>query len=418
DEEHETTYKSDMTPKYDTVEVAIKRAARARGVVVLGSATPSVVSAYRAKIGLYRLLTMKKRYNETPLPTVHIADMRTEIESGNRSVFSAELYARIASALDDGKQIILFLNRRGYSPFISCRRCGFVMRCEECGISMTYHKQAERAICHFCGKSVRIPEVCPECGSGYLRHFGAGTEKVEELTRETFPSATVARLDLDTSAKKGSINRILRDFGKGRTDILIGTQMVAKGLDFANVALVGIIAADVSLNIPDFRSSERTFQLITQVAGRSGRGEDVGSVVVQTYAPDNYAIAAAVKHDYDGFYDTEILLRRYMKYPPFSDVIQATILSEDESAAAAGAESLRRAILSRLGEGEKSRIFGPHKAAIPKTGDDYRYQMYMKALPDRRIAYERTLADLKKKMNTDRALKYRIIIDVNPFSLM
>ncbi|MDR1028042.1 MAG: primosomal protein N' [Clostridiales Family XIII bacterium] len=418
DEEHETTYKSDMTPKYDTVEVAIKRASRARGVVVLGSATPSIVSMRRAESGLYHLLTMKRRFNATPLPKSIVVDMRREIERGNRSVFSAELHARIERALTAGKQVILFLNRRGYSPFICCRKCGYVMRCDECGIAMTYHKREERAICHFCGKSLTVPQVCPECGSGYLRGFGAGTEKVEELTRDAFPRASVARLDLDTSSVKGSIRKILRDFEKGRTDILIGTQMVAKGLDFANVSLVGIIAADVGLNIPDFRSSERTFQLITQVAGRAGRGAEVGDVVVQTYAPDNYAIMAAVTHNYRKFYDTELMLRRYMKYPPFSDVIQATALSGDERDAAEGAEALKRGILAAMGDGEGRYIFGPHKAAISKVGDDYRYQMYIKALPERRIRYENLLAELKKKMNTDRTRKCRIIIDVNPFSLM
>jgi primosomal protein N' (replication factor Y) len=418
DEEHETTYKSDMTPKYDTVEVAVKRAARAGGIVVLGSATPSVVSMYRAESGLYKLLTMKERYNSTPLPNVSVADMRREMEHGNRTIFSAELHTRIETALSAGKQVILFLNRRGYSPFIACRKCGYVMRCAECGISMTYHKREEKAVCHFCGNSLPVPEVCPECASAYLRHFGAGTEKVEELTKAAFPQAAVARLDLDTSSKKGSIQKILRDFEKGRTHILIGTQMVAKGLDFANVSLVGIIAADVSLNIPDFRSAERTFQLITQVAGRSGRGAEVGDVVVQTYAPDNYAIDAAVKHDYRGFYDTELMLRKYLKYPPFSDVVQLTTLSEDEATAMECAEALRRDILIAMGDAEKRYILGPHKAAISKMGDDYRYQMYIKVAPEKRVGYEKTLAALKKKMNTDKALKCRIIVDVNPFSLM
>ncbi|MDR2157112.1 MAG: primosomal protein N', partial [Clostridiales Family XIII bacterium] len=418
DEEHETTYKSDMAPKYDTVEVAIKRAARARGLVILGSATPSIISMHRAETGLYQLLTMKKRYNATPLPKARVVDMRRELEQGNRSIFSSELHARMEIALSERKQIILFLNRRGYSPFISCRKCGYVMRCAECDISMTYHKQEERAICHFCGKRVPVPEVCPACGSGYLRYFGVGTEKVEELTREIFPDAAVGRLDLDTSSKKGDIHRILKDFEKGRTRILIGTQMVAKGLDFANVGLVGIIAADVGLNIPDFRSAERTFQLITQVSGRSGRGTEVGDVVVQTYAPDNYAIIAAVKHRYRAFYDTELMLRRHMKYPPFGDVVQVTVLSEDGIAASEGAEALQEEILSAFGRSEKQYILGPHRAAIPKMGDEYRYRMYIKVRPDRRRAYEKTLAVLKKKMNTGKERNCRMIIDVNPFSLM
>ncbi|MDR2487137.1 MAG: primosomal protein N', partial [Clostridiales Family XIII bacterium] len=282
DEEHETSYKSDMQPKYDAIEIALRRAARAGSVCVLGSATPSIVTMFRAKQGFYKELRLTKRFGGTPLPRIRLVDMRTELMQGNRSIFSAKLHARIAQDLEEGKQAILFLNRRGYSPFVSCRRCGYVARCSDCGIAMTWHKQMGLILCHFCGRSAQVPKVCPECGSGYLRHFGVGTEQVEEQAATAWPGARIARLDLDTAARKGSTERILKDFGKGRTDILIGTQMVAKGLDFAHVGTVGVIAADVGLNIPDFRSCERTYALVTQVAGRAGRREERGEVVIQT----------------------------------------------------------------------------------------------------------------------------------------
>ncbi|MDR0851137.1 MAG: primosomal protein N', partial [Clostridiales Family XIII bacterium] len=419
DEEHETTYKSDMTPKYDTIEVAVKRARTCNAVAVLGSATPSVVSMYRAKSGLYQLLTLSKRYNDNPMPKVTAVDMRSELERGNKSIFSAALYEKMQSSLSGGRQTILFLNRRGYSPFISCRKCGFVLRCAHCGLSMTWHKRADKAICHFCGASVEVTGTCPECGSPHLRHFGIGTEKVEELTAAAFPDVRIARLDLDTSAKKDSAARILQDFEKKKTDVLIGTQMVAKGLDFANVDLVGVIAADVSLNIPDFRSAERTFQLITQAAGRSGRGDECGEVVVQTYMPDNYAIGFAIANDYMGFYETELRFREFMGYPPFSDVVQITAVAASDAAAAAGAAMFRDDFLrGTVSDPDAAgNLLGPQKAAIYKLGEEYRYRLYLKVKPERRRAYEELLSELKRKINTGKNAKWRIIIDVNPFSL-
>jgi primosomal protein N' (replication factor Y) len=418
DEEHETSYKADQSPRYDTIEVAIRRAVRANALVLLGSATPSVVSRYRVETGLYRRLTLKKRYNEIPLPKVHVADMRQELANGNKSIFSAALYRRMEASLRRGRQIILFLNRRGYSPFISCRHCGYVLRCDACGISMTWHKQAGLAFCHYCGVARQVPEDCPACGAKPLRLFGVGTEKLEELTQAAFPEATVARLDLDTGARKGSIAKILRDFEKGKSHILIGTQMVAKGLDFANVDLVGVVAADVSLNIPDFRSAERSFQLITQVAGRSGRGTEVGDVVIQTWMPDHFAIRAAAAHDDQAFYDTEIRARRTLAYPPFSDILRVLVLSAVEEKAAGGAAEVAAALLQSLGQGERLNILGPGKAPVARIGEDYRYHLHIKVLPDRRTAYEEVLGGLKKKINSDKALGWRIIIDVNPFSMM
>jgi primosomal protein N' (replication factor Y) len=417
DEEHETTYKSDMTPKYDTVEVALKRAARSSAICILGSATPSVVSMYRARSGVYRLLELKERYNGTPLPHITVVDMREELKSGNRSIFSRALYDAMNEKLADGKQTILFLNRRGYSTFISCRSCGYVMRCPECGIAMTYHKERHRAECHFCGLHLPLPASCPGCESESIRHFGVGTEKVEELTRETFPDASVARLDLDSTARKGSVKRILDDFEAGRTDILIGTQMVAKGLDYDNVSPVGIVAADVSLNVPDFRAAERTFQLITQTAGRAGRGDETGEVYVQTYSPDRYAIEAAASGDYNGFYDTETLARMALSYPPYSDIYRITVFAKSGNQAYEGAERLLRALTASVGESESGNILGPQKAPVHKRGDDYAYLLHVKVLPSLRGVYERALASLKKNINTDNSAGYRIMVDVNPFSL-
>jgi primosomal protein N' (replication factor Y) len=434
DEEHETTYKSDMAPKYDTVEVAVKRARASGAVCVLGSATPSVVSRYRAESGLYGLLTLTERVGGAPPPRLHVADMRGELAEGNKTIFSSVLHEKIERSLTEGKKTLLFLNRRGYSPFISCRACGYVMKCEDCGLSLSYHKNTRSAVCHFCGRRRPVPAACPNCGAPALKHFGTGTEKVEELTRAAFPEARVARLDLDTSARKGSAARILKDFAGGKTDILIGTQMVAKGLDFANVDPVGILAADVSLNIPDFRSAERTFQLVTQAAGRAGRavrgadgaegeagatGEPGESwVVVQTYDPEAYAIALAVKGDYGEFYETEIMMRRSLLYPPFSDIYRITCYAADRRAAQAGCAGLADEIVRILGSRERNRLLGPQEAAVAKLAGDYRFCLYIKAVPEMRRRYEAVLAELKQKNNTAEDAAYRIVIDVNPFSLM
>ncbi|MCL2111443.1 MAG: primosomal protein N' [Clostridiales bacterium] len=418
DEEHETTYKSDMSPKYDTVEVAIKRAAAAGATVVLGSATPSVVSSYRAERGLYRKLALTKRYNATPLPLLTVADMRSELLKGNKGVFSELLYNAMNETLADGKQIMLFLNRRGWSSFVSCTACGYVMKCERCNISLTYHKAENRANCHYCGLSRNVPDACPSCGKSDLRFFGLGTEQVEELTKEAFPDARIARLDADMAKKKGSGEKILAAFGAGKTDILIGTQMIAKGLDFAGVTLVGIVAADIGLNIPDFKSPERTFQLVTQVAGRAGRREERGRVIIQTYMPENYAIEAARAHDYEGFYRSELFFRNTLLYPPFSDVVQITAYAEDEGLACKGAERVRDGLLAVPGMFTEDVLLGPRPAPIAKVGDDFRYHLYVKAETKKRKTLERSLSELKQKINTDPAAGYRIIIDVNPYSLM
>ncbi|MGI6732822.1 MAG: replication restart helicase PriA [Anaerovoracaceae bacterium] len=418
DEEHESTYKSDMTPKYDTLEIAVRRARRSGGVVLLGSATPSLTSAFRANKGEYEKILLKKRYNKVPLPLVDVVDMREELKQGNKSIFSVKLYAQIRRCLDEGRQAILFLNRRGYSTFLSCRSCGYVMRCGECGISMTYHKAQGEAVCHFCGRRARIPDVCPQCGSKYMRHFGTGTEKVEEIAGETFPDAVIERLDLDTAKRRGSIDAILSRFGKGKTDILIGTQLVAKGLDFSNVGLVGIVAADISLNIPDFRSSERTFQLITQAAGRAGRGTDPGRVVIQSYTPEHYAIQLAAEQDYDLFYETEIRIREQIGYPPFCDILYIILAAETEEEALEGAGKIRQSFLRRVGKDHAVNILGPRPAPINKVDGQCRYQLLIKCSEENWDTYSAALWKIKNKVIKEKQKEWTLSIDVNPYGFL
>lgn len=418
DEEHETTYKSDMTPKYDTIEVAVRRAKRNRAVVLLGSATPSLVSSYKAEQGEYRKIILTERYNKTPLPEVEIIDMREELKNGNKSIFSVSLYQEMKRNLDEKKQVILFLNRRGYSTFVSCRSCGYVMKCRDCGISLTYHKSRNEAICHFCGSRERVPSVCPVCGGKYIKHFGTGTEKVEEVTKEIFPEYSVDRLDLDTTGKKGSIDKILNSFRKGKTNILIGTQLVAKGLDFSNVGLVGIVSADVSLNVPDFRSAERTFQLITQAAGRAGRGDAMGKVLIQTYSPDHYSIITAASHDYEAFFKAEAMIRKQVGYPPFSDLFQIVLSSEKEQEAYERCRQVAADFIRGAGRSEERFVFGPQAAPMNKIKGLYRYQLLIKCFPGKRKGYTTILNEIKMGINTDRGAKYYISIDVNPYSFL
>jgi len=419
DEEHEATYKSDMTPRYDTVEIAIKRVKtqKYKGVVILGSATPSVVSTYRAEEGIYERLELKTRYNENLLPEVEIADMRDEIKDGNRTLFSRALFSGMQKRLSEGLQVILFLNRRGYSTFINCRECGYVMKCESCGISLTYHKSDSMARCHYCGHRENLPEVCPGCGGVYIRHFGAGTERVEEEARALFPEYETSRLDLDTVRRKGDLEKVLSGFKRGKTKILVGTQLVAKGLDFDNVGLVGVMSADSALNIPDYRSAERAFQLITQAAGRAGRGECAGKVVIQTYTPDHYSIVAASAYDYRDFYEKEIQLRRLMRYPPFSDLIQTMITAEKEEDAMEGAEEVFAELRERASCEDGKNIFPPLALPFFKQ-NGARYQILIKAPEGKRVVFMEILSEIKKSVFNGKTRNYNIGVDVNPYSFM
>lgn len=415
DEEHEASYKSDMTPKYDTIDAAVERGRISDAVVVLGTATPSVVSEYRAEKGIYKQLFLRKRYNKTPLPDVSITDMRDELKKGNRSIFSRELFTRIKSCLAAGSQVILFINRRGYSSFVSCRMCGYVMKCPVCDVSLTYHKSSGMAECHYCGRRVRVPKACPSCGSPHIRHFGIGTEKVEEITNETFPEASVARLDLDTARKKGEAERILSSFSKGKTDILVGTQLVAKGLDIANVGLVGIIAADITLNIPDYRSAERTFQLIVQASGRAGRGEEKGHVVIQTYSPDNKALIAAAANDYRSFYENEIRLRSITRYPPFTNIIRLVFSAADERIVKKEADSVYRAV-SRSDIVERGEILAPQPAYMAFLNETWRYHVIIKSPVDKTDAYLELLRTIKSERTASSDTKSTMLVEIDPYS--
>ena len=335
DEEHESTYLNDHRPRYDTRDTAASRCRREGATLILASATPSILSFARARRGDYMLLEMPRRVGGHPLPEVLVTDMRQELENGNRSVFSGVLHKALKDCIARNEQAILLMNRRGYNSFVSCRSCGYVVKCPNCDISMTYHTDSQSGLlrCHYCGYAQMPPSVCPECQSRYIRYFGAGTQKVEEEIRKQFPGVTVARMDYDTTSGKDGHGKILEEFRSGRARILIGTQMIAKGLDFPRVTLVGIIAADLALNLPDYRSRERAFQLFTQVAGRAGRGDRKGKVIIQTYRPEDPVIGFAARQDYRAFFESEFRRRRNSLYPPFTNLARILAESEREEAA-------------------------------------------------------------------------------------
>ena len=376
DEEHEHTYKSDTTPKYDARKTAIKRAELTDSLVVLGSATPSIESYSKALSGEYRMAVMKNRVNKS-MPHIDIIDMRQELEEGNRSMFSRELLNAIEKNLNDGLQTILFLNRRGHSTFVSCRQCGFVVKCDECSINFTYHTYNESLICHYCGVKERNPKNCPQCGSKYIKYFGVGTQKVEDELNKLFGGAHILRMDMDTTRQKGGHEKILSEFKSGKAQILVGTQMIAKGLDFPKVTLVGVIAADLSLNTGDFRSAERTFQLLTQVSGRSGRADYDGQVIIQTYNPEHYAIMHSQTGDYESFYEQEIALRRQMDYPPFTHIFEILFTGEYEKNLILALQELCGILYNR--GNDSFEIIGPSPAMISKIRSRYRWRLIVKA---------------------------------------
>ena len=346
DEEHESTYMSDHHPRYDAREVALNRCARENATLILASATPSILSFARARRGDYMLLEMPRRVKDRPLPEVEIVDMREELENGNRTVLSASLRRTLKECVTRGEQAMLLMNRRGYNSFVSCRSCGYVVKCPNCDISMTYHVASTDGMlrCHYCGQAMRPPETCPECGGKYIRYFGAGTQKVEEEVAKLLPGIPTARMDYDTTGGKDGHGKILEEFRSGRARVLIGTQMIAKGLDFPQVTLVGVIAADMTLNLPDYRSRERTFQLLTQVAGRAGRGEKPGKVIIQTYKPEDPVIGYAASQDYRSFFEDEFRRRRRGLYPPFTLLVRFLTESRSEEAAVRAADQLEREI--------------------------------------------------------------------------
>lgn len=415
DEEHESTYKSDMTPKYETVDIAFKRLMHHKGVLLLGSATPSIVSYQRAKEGIYKLIEMNTRYNAVELPDMSIVDMRQELRKGNRSIFSDKLYQSMDEHLQNGEQVILFLNRRGYSSSISCKDCGNTLMCPDCGISLTYHKKENAAVCHYCGRHFDIPKECPECSSKFIKFIGVGTEQVEEFVKKEFKDYETERFDLDTAKNSREVSAILNRFASGKTKILVGTQLVAKGLDFRNVGLACVVSADTTLNIPDYRSAERTFQLITQVAGRAGRGLKKGEVIIQTYNPESLAITAASKYDYEGFFAEEVVFRKLMKYPPFSDLIQVQFIGENESEAEKLALECKDYLSKKEIDKNENEIFGPKGShQISKEKDVFRYSILIKASKGSRNKYIYYISKYGEFVTSKTKLSF--VIDVNPYS--
>lgn len=384
DECHESSYISDVTPKYHTREVARKLSELTGALLVMGSATPDIDSYHRAVTGEFLLLQLKERTKGSHLPEVFVTDMRKELEDGNRSAFGLPLQQAIRENLEKGQQTMLFLNRRGYSTFVSCRKCGEALTCPSCNVSYTYHASDKALVCHYCGKEVPVPKTCPSCGSHYIRYFGTGTQKIEEETRRLFPEASILRMDADTTTGKNGHARILELFGKGKADILIGTQMIAKGHDFPNVTLVGILAADLSLNLGTYQAAETCFQLITQAAGRAGRGELAGRVFIQTYQPENHAIRMAAAQDYEGFYQEEILLRQAMEYPPFSHIFSVLITGEMEQEVILAAQRLG-AYMNHYAERAGCTVVGPAPAPLPKFRGEFRWQIFAKGTDAERL---------------------------------
>lgn len=376
DEEHENTYISESAPRYHAKETAIKRAQMEDAHVVLGSATPSVDSYYACKTGNYALFSLKERYGQSKLPKVSVVDMRQELKSGNRSILSIEMQTAIAQRLEKNEQIMLFLNRRGYAGFVSCRSCGHVIKCPHCDVSLSSHNNG-RMICHYCGYAIPQIQTCPECDSPYIGGFKAGTQQIEAAVQKLFPDARVLRMDLDTTKGKDGHASILEAFEKKEADILIGTQMIVKGHDFPAVTLVGILAADLSLNNSDYRASERTFQLITQAIGRAGRGTIQGEAIVQTYHPEHYSIVAAINQDFESFYEEEIAYRMLLDYPPAGNMMAICGTAKEEALLSQGMEYLKK-FMERFDAGGKLQIIGPAPMAVSKVKDTYRQVIYVK----------------------------------------
>ena len=413
DEEHSDTYKSEMSPRYHAREVAAYRAAQSGAALVLASATPSVESFYKAQTGEYELLEMKSRYNNNIMPEIHIVDMRSELARGNKSMLSGRLYNEIKSNLEKGEQTILFLNRRGFSSFVSCRTCGYVPECENCNISLTYHKFINRLKCHYCGFERDNYTECPACGSKYIRYFGGGTQRVEEEIHRLFPNASTIRMDMDTTGKKQSHEKILEKFEKEKIDLLIGTQMVAKGLDFENVTLVGVITADTMLHVNDYRSAERTFALLEQVSGRAGRGRKLGRAVIQTYTPEHEAVSLVEAHDYQSFYDSEIAERELLWYPPFCDMIAVYFTSEDEGKTAQSSRYFAKEVGDIKEMGQKVQVLGPIPCAVSRIKNKYRYQIIFKCEDDEKLGEILAAAEMKTRENKDYE-GVSIVIDKSP----
>jgi primosomal protein N' (replication factor Y) (superfamily II helicase) len=414
DEEHDGSYKQQETPRYHGRDVALVRARNANAVAILGSATPSVETRYNADQGKYEMLRLPERIAQRPMPEVAIVDMRVEfLETKRQATFSRSLMDEIAKRLAQREQTMLLLNRRGFSSFMVCRKCGERMMCENCSIVLTFHRSDRRMLCHVCGFAAKVPTVCPKCSSDHIQFLGTGSERVENELHEYLPTARIARLDRDSASAKGAFENILSDFRGGAIDILVGTQMIAKGHDIPTVTLVGVVLADIGLSIPDFRAAERTFQLLTQVAGRAGRGDTPGRVVIQTLNPDHYAIRFAAEQDYEGFYQKEIEFRKWLRYPPFAAFANVVVRAEKQE------EALRMS--TQLGyllnpQPEGVRVMGPAEAPVLRVKSEFRYQILLKAA--RRSLLREILNKLRAFAEREKWKATALVIDVDPISLM
>lgn len=415
DEEHEAAYKSETVPRYHARETAIARGMLCGAHVVLGSATPSVESYDRAQQGQYRLFEMKERVSARPLPTVYTVDLREELRNGNRSILSDRLRKLMTDRLEKKEQIMLFLNRRGVAGFVSCRSCGEVIKCPHCDVSLNLHNDG-KLVCHYCGYQQPMVKKCPSCGSSYVGGFKAGTQKIEQYVRQQFPSARVLRMDLDTTRKKGGYESILSAFSNQEADILIGTQMIVKGHDFPNVTLVGILAADLSLHISDYRAPERTFQLLTQAAGRAGRGCRQGEVVIQTYQPEHYSIVTAAAQDYEAFFQQEIFFREMLHYPPKWHMLVVHAASEKEMLVKQAQDMLKYKLLTKMEkEKEHLQIIGPADAAVSRINDIFRKVLYVKAEDYQLLVHAKNM--LEQEIRKDLAFRaVTIQFDFDPMN--
>ena len=422
DEFHESSYKSDKNPKFSTLEVGRYLVNKRDITLVLGSATPSIEEYYRAKSGEYELIELKKRANNKPLPKIEVVDMKEELKYGNRSFLSNKLKLQIEEEVKNNNQVILFLNRRGYSSFVSCRECGYVFKCKHCDISLTYHKKQNIGKCHYCGYEEVIPQKCPECESKYVKAFGLGTEKIEEEIKQIFEGVRVLRLDKDTTSQKHELENILNKFQNREADILIGTQMISKGLDFNHVTLVGILSADMMLNFPDFKSFENTFQLVTQVSGRAGRSEKEGKVILQTYDSQSSVIKRIVDYDFEGFYEDEIKIRKLFNYTPFNNMLSVVISGKNELMVKKNITTLYNNIvylLKERGIQDFEFILGPNPCSISKINSNYRWQILFK---DDNIEIKLLKGIIKYICITKRDVVFdkevNISIDINPNSIL
>ncbi|HEY5585862.1 MAG TPA: primosomal protein N' [Ruminiclostridium sp.] len=415
DEEHEGSYKSESMPRYNAKEVAQKRCEINRALLVYGSATPSVDTYYRAVEKEIELIEMKNRPKTAKLPSVELVDMRLELENGNKTPFSARLLDELNKNGENKQQSILFLNRRGFSTFVFCRNCGYTMKCPECNIALTYHSKNNRLICHYCGFTVNNPTKCPSCESNNIRYFGIGTQKIEEEIKQRLPESSVIRMDTDTIGYKNAHEEILNRFKNENINIMVGTQMIAKGHDFPNVTLVGVLAADSMLSIGDFRSSERTFQLLTQVAGRAGRGDIEGRVIIQTYNTDEYSILAACKHDFISFYNQEILIRKRLNYPPFSNIAIITFSGRKDRAIFDIAKTVKPELMEKCTS--DFEVLGPARCPIPKIANKYRWRLVIKAKNLDMLVNELTkMSDRIWKKVKDEDIM--MSIDINPYNML